>query len=926
MFGNNNYKNVNEYEKIYKAHGVIRHKTWRPKGCGNGRHALLCGFHESSRWGHLLHKIQSVHRINRSRRSWNSVCKSKGPLLLSIPNTVKNNGVTYTVTVIEDEAYKGCTNIITLPGKGLFIPNGVTTIGKSAFDGCTTLTGKLTIPNSVTTIGDNAFLNCSGLTGDLTIPSGVTTINYSAFAGCKGFNGKLSLPSSLTTIGDNAFLNCSGLTGDLTIPSGVKTIGWAAFAECTGFTGKLTIPNTVTTIGYEAFSGCSGLTGDLIIPNSVTSIGSGAFFNCTGFTGRLQISNSIDFLNSSAFQGCSGLTGDLTIPSGVKEIAPSAFTDCSGFKGKLSLPSSLTTIGDNAFYKCSGLTGDLTIPNGVTTIGESAFRRCSGFTGDLIIPGSVTTISKQAFSVCTGFSGDLNIGNGVTKIGTSAFYNCNGLTGKLTIPNTVTTIGDNAFNNCSNLTGDLIIPNSVTTIGPRAFQNCTGFTGRLQISNSIDILNTKVFFECSGLTGDLTIPNGVKSISSDAFYNCTGMTGRLTIPSSITALESTTFIGANFREILIPNSVISIGSNCFKSALGSAFANSTHVCLPSSLTTLQSVANVEADGNKTMEITIPCQALSNGSSSNNFDGFKAVYYMGTDLANTGNFSSSKNNDHVYVKPSVYEKYKDDATYKDLNLSASIPVTFPAGKEYVTLCRDFDVDLRHANDNLPEGIEPLKAYIVDDANGDLKTVYMDEIKYIPSRLKANVDGYKGMEEYVGVVLKGTPGYTYYYQMGEEDYSKGKDGQMTLEKALALSSTSAKSKRAMRAESSTGEKAMLVGAGQAKEVQQEETSDGVTYKTYGLKDGKFLAYESSGVIPYNKAYLRIPLSKAPSGSNAKVTMYFNNDNGTTDIVQVDLGKDSTLGNTAKDAMYNLQGMRVDDTYHGLVIVNGRKYLKK
>ena len=83
--------------------------------------------------------------------------KSKGPLLLSIPNTVKNNGVTYTVTVIEDEAYKGCTNIITLPGKGLFIPNGVTTIGKSAFDGCTTLTGKLTIPNSVTTIGDNAF-------------------------------------------------------------------------------------------------------------------------------------------------------------------------------------------------------------------------------------------------------------------------------------------------------------------------------------------------------------------------------------------------------------------------------------------------------------------------------------------------------------------------------------------------------------------------------------------------------------------------------------------------------------------------------------------------------------------------------------------------------------------------------------------------
>ena len=778
---------------------------------------------------------------------------SKDISILSIPNTVKNNNVTYTVTVIEDEAYKACTKMIALAGKGLFIPNSVTTIGKSAFSGCATLTGKLTIPNSVTTIGEMAFYACSGLTGDLTIPSGVKEIGQNAFTACSGFKGKLSLPSSLTTIGDGAFASCSGLTGDLTFPSGVVTIGWGAFSNCTGFTGKLTISNTVTTIGYEAFIGCSGLTGDLIIPNSVTSIGSAAFQNCTGFTGRLQISNNIDFLNSQAFQGCNGLTGDLTIPSGVKEIAPSAFQDCSGFKGKLSLPSSLTTIGDNAFYKCSGLTGDLTIPNGVTTIGESAFM------------------------------------------------NCTGLNGKLTIPGSVVKIGNNAFTACRNLTGDLIIPNSVTTIGKSAFANC------------------------SGLTGDLTIPNGITKIAENVFSGCSGLKGKLTIPNGVTSLGFSAFQNTHFTTVLIPNSVLGIGNNCFYLMGGKGFSNTTHVCLPSLLEELGMHDNDENDGYKTTEITIPCYALYDND-HNNFNGFKSVFYMGTDLANTGNFSSSKNNDHVYVKPSVYEKYKDDATYKDLNLSASIPVTFPAGKEYVTLCRDFDVDLRHANDNLPEGIEPLKAYIVDDANGDLKTVYMDEIKYIPSRLKANVDGYKGMEEYVGVVLKGTPGYTYYYQMGEEDYSKGKDGQMTLEKALALSSTSAKSKRAMRAKTSTGEKAMLVGAGQAKKVQPEETSDGVTYKTYGLKDGKFLAYESEGVIPYNKAYLRIPLSKAPSGSNAKVTMYFNNDNGTTDIVQVDLGKDSTLGNTANDAMYNLQGMRVDDTYHGLVIVNGRKYLKK
>lgn len=93
-------------------------------------------------------------------------------------------------------------------------------------------------------------------------------------------------------------------------------------------------------------------------------------------------------------------------------------------------------------------------------------------------------------------------------------------------------------------------------------------------------------------------------------------------------------------------------------------------------------------------------------------------------------------------------------------------------KYKTLCRDFDVDLSHTNDNLPEGVEPLRAYVVEDVEGELRMVFLNEIKYIPSRLKANAtdeygDLYSGVDEYVGVVLRGTPGYTYYYEMGEHD---------------------------------------------------------------------------------------------------------------------------------------------------------------
>ncbi|MDD6552141.1 MAG: hypothetical protein PUF37_00940 [Prevotellaceae bacterium] len=320
---------------------------------------------------------------------------------------------------------------------------------------------------------------------------------------------------------------------------------------------------------------------------------------------------------------------------------------------------------------------------------------------------------------------------------------------------------------------------------------------------------------------------------------------------------------------------------------------------------------------KHYDVTVPYE-----SCNKNLGYFEkmTIYYMGTNLWNSGNFTKSTPYLHTYVKPSVYEACKDSAKYASLLLTDSIPVTFPAGKKYITMCRDFDVDLRHANDNLPAGIEPLKAYIVDDVDGDLKMVFMDEIKYIPSRLKANVEGYKGYEEYVGVVLKGTPGYTYYVQMGEDDYSKGADGQMTIAKAKALSgnTTTSNAAKASAMESTTPH-AYLVGAASAMDVKPEEIVDGVTYKTYGLKDNEFKEYESEGVIPYNKAYLRIPISTTTSSAKPAVTLAFRDDDGTTSIEHVSMEKNDD------NATYNMQGMKVGASYHGLVIRGGKKFIQ-
>ena len=90
----------------------------------------------------------------------------------------------------------------------------------------------------------------------ITIPDSVTSIGYSAFSGCTNLT-TITIPDSVTSIGNFAFIECTNLT-TITIPDSVTSIGDGAFSWCENLT-SITIPDSVTSIGDLAFDGCENL-------------------------------------------------------------------------------------------------------------------------------------------------------------------------------------------------------------------------------------------------------------------------------------------------------------------------------------------------------------------------------------------------------------------------------------------------------------------------------------------------------------------------------------------------------------------------------------------------------------------------------------------------------------------------------------------
>ena len=257
-------------------------------------------------------------------------------------------------------------------------------------------------------IEKGVLLKYIGDTSEVVIPNGVTSIGSSAFENCRNLES-ITIPDSVTNIGEGAFSNCRSLE-DITIPDSVTSIGNAAFKCCSGLT-SITIPDSVTSIGYLAFYDCRSLT-SITIPDSVTSIGESAFSCCSGLTSIIvEHGNSvyhsagkclIETVSKTLISGCK----NSVIPDdgSVTSIGDAAFSGCIDLTS-ITIPDSVTSIGYWAFSDCRRL-ASVTIPNSVTSIGYRAFDDCSNLK-KIIFTGTRSQWDKIGYEteipvICTG--------------------------------------------------------------------------------------------------------------------------------------------------------------------------------------------------------------------------------------------------------------------------------------------------------------------------------------------------------------------------------------------------------------------------------------------------------------------------------------------------------------------------------------------
>ena len=790
--------------------------------------------------------------------------------------------------------------------------NGLTVTQMKAyvFYGCTKLTSiTFTSDIAVPATASYLFFNCSNLT-NINLEK-INTTNatnlYAAFSGCK----KIS--------------NCSGLQNwDV---SKVKNMGYL-FRDCANisdFTPLAGWDVASVTGMFEMYAGC-GITSLLPLAgwdvSNVTDM-MGTFKNCKGIETLAPLSqwniSKVTTL-SETFSGCSNLSDISGLHSWDTSNATRMNSFFSGCK-KIADLSPLANWNVENVKSLSGAFGYTNISN-LTPLANWNVENVTNISYMLQYTSKLEDISALA---------NWNVGN-VTDM-MYLFYNSNiaDITPLAEWDVSKVTGMGQLFGYCKNITDltplagwDVSNVTSMAYIFQRSGILNLEPLAQWDVSKVKDMMYAFYYTNISDITplaewnlgnveymdymfegcGNLTIMDlqnwnlnnlkrAIRFICDDKKLN------RIRLPKNMKIIPEQMFTGSQIEELTIPSTVTKLGLYALPDLV------LRQITIPASVT--------EIEEN---------WCFSNSSP------YKEIFCMPETPPAIVSTTTGTINKTLYVKTSALEAYRADPQWSRFAvITDQIPFTIAAGKQYSTLAIDFDADFSETEGIAPyvaakyyEGRTaaakvatayqragmPAKAKAAADDN-TIRTIVVAQFtdKYIPSR--TGDDNFT----FHGALIYGKPG-TYYYKMGERDYASGKQVTEDWENNYMMPAYE---------------------TWQLSPTYTQEPENWMCYPkedsyNFVLKDGRFKYIDNQGAIPRHKAWLSLPaeiVSGTYQEAGAKMAITFEDDDinnsETTGITFITEQKDKD-GNV----IYNLAGQQVDDAYKGVVIRNGKTFIKK
>ena len=236
-----------------------------------------------------------------------------------------------------------------------------------------------------------------------TVPSAVTTLGNSAFYGCSNLK-TITLPTALVTIDEYA-LNSTGAEL-LTIPANVKTVNKYALNSST-LKYLVIRSKTPTTVDENAFNPSTSNLKELVFIGTSSEWTSSKWNSVT----KLNASTVTKYYDADVtdkyYAKYTGSATTVTIPSFINDIYKYAFDDAASLTA-INVNGNNTTYQsiDGVLYNKSGdklirfpnsKAATYTISDTVKTVGNSSFYNSTKIK-TLTIPASVTTVEGYAFS------------------------------------------------------------------------------------------------------------------------------------------------------------------------------------------------------------------------------------------------------------------------------------------------------------------------------------------------------------------------------------------------------------------------------------------------------------------------------------------------------------------------------------------------